>query len=89
MIPRLSPEQLLLIADEFCAAHGTRVRDFGALVAAAAVPGARISGIPVHDNVRAAADALATTVTALRPLSDRNEPFAAACRAVYLRLTSE
>lgn len=86
MIPRLTPEQLLLIADEFCAVHGTQVRDFAALVAAAAVPGARISGIPVHDNATAAADSLAAAVSALQPLSDLNELFAAACRAVYVRL---
>ncbi|MDO5669909.1 MAG: TetR family transcriptional regulator [Corynebacterium sp.] len=88
MIPRLSPEQLLLIADEFCTTHGTQVQDFGALVAAAAVPGARIAGIPVHDNSSAAADSLAAAVSALRPLTARNELFAAACRAVYVRLSA-
>ena len=40
MTQPLTPEQLLLIADEFCAAHRVQVRDFAALVAAASVPGA-------------------------------------------------
>ena len=83
MTPPLSPEQLLLIADEFCATHRVHIRDFGALVAAAAVPGARIAGIPVHEGTAAAGRALAAAVTGLEPLSGRNREFGEACREVY------
>ncbi|QGU03307.1 TetR family transcriptional regulator [Corynebacterium comes] len=87
MTPSLTPEQLLLIADEFCATHRVQIRDFGALVAAAAVPGARIDGIPVHATSHAAGEALARMVDRLEPLSDLNREFGAVCRAVYHRFT--
>lgn len=86
MIPSLTPEQLLLIADQFCDAHRVTVRDFGALVASAAVAGARIDGIPVHAHPAAAGDALADTIARLEPLSDFNREFGDVCRAVYQRL---
>ncbi|MDO5511496.1 TetR family transcriptional regulator [Corynebacterium sp.] len=86
MTPALTPEQLLLIADQFCATRRVQVRDFGALVAAAAVPGARISGIAVYPGPSAAGLALAEAVARLQPLTDANEEFGAVCREVYLRL---
>ncbi len=86
MIPTLTAEQMLLIADEFCDIHRVTVRDFGALVAAAAVAGARIDGIPVHDHPAAAGDALADTIRRLEPLSGFNREFGEMCRAVYRRL---
>ena len=46
----LSAEQMLLIADEVCAAHGVRVRDFAALAAAAAVSSASFHGVRVDDS---------------------------------------
>lgn len=87
MTPSLTPEQLLLIADEFCATHRVQIRNFSALVAAAAVPGARIDGIPVHADSNAAGEALARAVNRLEPLSDLNREFGAACRAIYHRFT--
>ncbi|WP_336884524.1 hypothetical protein [Corynebacterium pilosum] len=42
----LSPEQLLIIADAFCDKHNVQVTSFSALVAAAAVPGARFEASP-------------------------------------------
>lgn len=88
MTQPLTPEQLLLIADEFCAAHRVQVRDFAALVAAASVPGARIHGVAVHADPAAAGAALARAVARLEPLSGRNRDFAAACEAVYARLAT-
>lgn len=85
----LTPEQLLLIADEFCDAHRVSVRDFSALVAAAAVSGARIDAVPVHASPSSAADALARTIVALEPLSARNREFAAVCQEVYLRYAQQ
>lgn len=86
MIPALTPEQLLIIADEFCAAHLVTVRDFGALAGAAAVPGARINGIPVHAHPTAAGTALSDAVNRLEPLTGFNREFGEMCRAVYQRL---
>lgn len=80
----LTPEQLLIIADEFCAFHHVQVRDFSALVAAAAVPGARIDGIRVHSDVFTAAAALSTALVALKPLTGLHSQFAEVCRQVYL-----
>ena len=42
-----SGEQLLAVADEYCAFHSCHVRSFAALAASAAVPGARLHGVPV------------------------------------------
>lgn len=78
-------EQLLAVADEYCAFHGCQVRSFAALAACAAVPGARFHGVPVFDSVGAAAAALAETIRALQPLSGSNEGFADVAAEVYRR----
>ncbi|RSZ61924.1 TetR family transcriptional regulator [Corynebacterium hylobatis] len=88
MTPPLAAEQLLLIADQFCRTHQVQIRDFSGLVAAAAVPGARIDGVPVHGDPYAAGEALAVAVTRLEPLSKLNKEFGAACRDIYHRLAS-
>ena len=80
-----SPEQLLAIADEYCSFHGCQVRSFAALAACAAVPGARLHGVPVFDSVEAAAAALSEAVVALSPLSDSNEGFADVVAEVFRR----
>ena len=80
-----SPEQLLAVADEYCAFHGCHVRSFAALAASAAVPGARLHGVPVFDSVDAAAAALSEAVVALEPLSDSNEGFADVVAEVFRR----
>lgn len=85
----LTPEQLLLIADEFCAVHRVRVRNFAALAAAAAVPGARLHGVAVFDSTAAAGQALGETVVSLVPLSGKNEEFARVCGEVYRRFADE
>lgn len=82
----LSPEQLLLIADEFCNSHRVRVINFAALVAAAAVPGAKLEGIPIHADTSAAGEALEEAIIRLEPLSDRNKDFSHVCRQIYRRL---
>ena len=80
-----SPEQLLAIADEYCAFHGCHVRSFAALAACAAVPGARLHGVAVFDSGDAAAAALSEAVVALEPLSDSNEGFADIVAEVFRR----
>lgn len=84
----LSPEQVLLIADEVCAAHGERVRDFAALAAVAAVSNASFHGVRVDDSPTVMAQRVADTITALRPLSGRNEQFAAATRRILVHLNA-
>ncbi|STC69223.1 hypothetical protein [Corynebacterium pilosum] len=79
----LSPEQLLIIADAFCDKHNVQVTSFSALVAAAAVPGARFEGIAVFTEVTEAARALEEAICRLEPLDHANEDFAAYVRAVY------
>ena len=80
-----SGEQLLAVADEYCAFHGCHVRSFAALAACAAVPGARLHGVAVFDSVDAAAAALSDAVVALEPLSDSNEGFADIVAEVFRR----
>lgn len=85
----LSTEQLLSIADEFCTAYPARVRSFAAIAAAAAVPGARVHGIPVHDTPQSAAAALSDVIRKLEPLSAHNQEFSAVCATVYQRLAAD
>jgi hypothetical protein len=87
MTPPLTAEQLLLMADKFCETHRVQVRDFSALVAAAAVPGARIDGIPVHADAAAAGDALSSALKRLEPLNNLNREFGLVCQGIYQRLT--
>lgn len=87
----LSAEQLLIIADEFCSAPPglsapARVRDFAALAAAAAVPGARVHGVAVHGTTATAADALREAIVRLEPLTARNSEFADVAGEVYRKL---
>lgn len=80
-----SAEQLLAIADEYCSFHGCHVRSFGFLAACAAVPGAKVHGVPVFDSVSAAAAALSEAIVALEPLSAGNAGFAEVAGEVYHR----
>lgn len=81
----LTPEQLLAIADEFCAARHVQVRSFAAIAACAAVPGARIHGAPVCGSAQEGAFLLADAITSLTPLTSHNATFALLARDVYLR----
>lgn len=85
-IQPLSPEQLLSIADQWCAHTHTRVRDYSALVAAAAVINAHIHGVNLHPHPRAAAQAFSHTLKKLAPLESANEGFAELCARVLLEL---
>ncbi|WP_018298142.1 hypothetical protein [Corynebacterium lubricantis] len=85
----LTPEQLLIVADEFCAHTHVTVRDFSALAAIAAVPGARFHGIAVHTSVESAARHLEAAVRSLEPLSARNDEFALAAVQIYRRWAEE
>lgn len=81
----LSPEQLLIIADECCASWSTTVRSYSAICAAAAIPGARLEGLAVFDSPAAAAAALARGIERLEPLTDHNEAFADCAAEIYRR----
>lgn len=81
----LTPEQLLAIADEFAQTTSAQVQSFSALVACAAVPGAKVHGVPVFDSVEDAARALAGGIEKLQPLSHGNEAFAQVAAEVYRR----
>lgn len=81
----LSPEQLLIIADECCAAWGTTVRSYSAICAAAAIPGARLEGLPVFDSPAAAAAALSRGIERLEPLHGFNAEFATVAAEIYQR----
>ena len=81
----LTPEQLLIIADEACEKWSTTVRSFSAIYAAASIPGARIDGIPVFDSPTAAAAALARGIERLEPLTAFNKEFAIVAAEIYLR----
>ena len=84
----LSAEQMLLIADEVCAAHGEQVRDFAALAAAAAVSSASFHGVRVDDSPVVMAERVAATLTALKPLSGRNGQLAAVTRRILLHVNA-
>lgn len=81
----LSPEQLLSLADEFTLTTPTHIQSFSALVACAAVPGAKVHGVPVFDSAQDAARGLAETIAKLEPLSSDNERFGQLAEEVYRR----
>lgn len=73
----LSGEDALVAAEEVCAATGAAVRSLPALIAAAAVPGAHVAGIPVHRTEAGARAELMDAVARLEPLTGANDLFAA------------
>lgn len=81
----LTPEQLLIIADECCTQWGTTVRSYSAICAAAAITGAKLEGLPVFDSPAAAAAALTRGIERLEPLADFNTDFASVAGEIYLR----
>ncbi|MHA2787550.1 TetR family transcriptional regulator [Corynebacterium sp. S7] len=85
----LSSEQLLIVADEFCAHARVAVRDFSALAAIAAIPGASFHGIAVHASVEAAARSLEAAIRKLHPLTSRNDEFATATGEIYRRWAND
>lgn len=85
----LTPEQLLAIADEFCAARPADIRSFAAIAACAAIPGARIHGVPVCGSAQEGAFLLYDAILRLSPLTHLNETFAACARDIYLRWCDE
>ena len=71
-----TPEQVLILADEFCAEFGCEVRDYAALVSIAAVSNPKLHTVEVFPNPSAAARYLSRHVRTLSPLSGLNERFA-------------
>ena len=79
-----SLDELVTVADRVCARTGAVIIDYSALAAAAAVPGARINGVPVHSNPRAAAEAMAAVIETLAPLDTANKCLSVVAARVYL-----
>ena len=94
----LTPEQLLIIADEVCHQHHCSITNFSALCAASAVTTAAISGIDIHGGDLAAAISgidihggdlaaaereLARVILALKPLNKNNDVLAAVAVEVF------
>ena len=74
----LTPEQLLIIADEVCHQHHS------ALCAASAVTTAAISGIDIHGGDLAAVEhELARVILVLKPLNKNNDVLAAVAVEVF------
>ena len=80
----LTPEQLLIIADEVCHQHQCSITNFSALCAASAVTTAVISGIDIHGGDFAAAEhELARVILVLKPLNKNNDVLAAVAVEVF------
>lgn len=76
----LSFEQVVLVADEVCAATGASVRDYPGLAALAGATAPRLAGAPVHadgDAQARAVAALTRKVVPLTPTRSANEVLAA------------
>ncbi|MEZ2121980.1 MULTISPECIES: TetR family transcriptional regulator [unclassified Corynebacterium] len=84
----ITPEQLLIIADEVIAIHRVHVRDYALLAGAAAVTAAAYGGVRVHQDVRSAADALSEAIIRLAPLDDANDVLADAAAEVLRRVNA-
>lgn len=85
MVKNLRPEQLLIIADHFCAHYGVELHSFSDLAAAAAVPGARFDTVALYPSSESASAALATYLRRLSPLSALNDEFSVVAAEVYRR----
>ena len=80
----LTPEQLLIIADEVCHQHHCSITNFSALCAASAVTTAAISGIDIHGGDPAAVEhELARVILVLKPLNKNNDVLAAVAVEVF------
>ena len=82
----MTPEQLLLVAREFCAQHKVTVTNFGALVAAASLSTAKMEGIAIHGNRVQAARAMRDLLVAYSALNAHNDAFATVCARVYMEI---
>ena len=85
----MTPEQLVQLAQRFTRAHPARIRNFAALVAAAAASQAKVDGIPVHSTNSQRIAALRDTLVALKPLSAHNVEFAHYCARVLASLLAD
>lgn len=81
----MTPEQLLVVAREFCPRYRVSITDFAALAAASAAAHARIDGIEVHDGPQRAAAALEKVLRAVPALSGHNAEFGRLCKRIYLQ----
>ncbi|WJZ01327.1 hypothetical protein [Corynebacterium freiburgense] len=84
----LSPEQLLLIADQCCKQYRVDVIDFSAIFAAASITGGQFEGVPVHRHSSSARESLESAIVALTPLSAHNEEFAKIAGQVFARINT-
>lgn len=80
----MSPEQLYLLAQEFCARFRLRIINYSSLVAAAAASTARLEGIAIHGDEQQAAQAMAEVLEKVPALNAGNQTFAQYCARVYM-----
>ena len=80
----MSPEQLYLVAQEFCARFNFRIINYSTLVAAAAASTARLEGIAIHGDEQQAAQAMAEVLEKVPALNSGNHTFAQCCARVYM-----
>ena len=80
----LSADNMLAIADEVGKAHDGVVRDFAALAAVAALSTASFHGVRVFGSASAMAEKVSEMIRLLKPLSGRNETFAAVTQRILL-----
>ena len=80
----MSPEQLYLVAQEFCARFNLRIINHSALVAAAAASTARLEGIAIHGDEQQAAQAMAEVLEKVPALNAGNQTFAQYFSRVYI-----
>ena len=80
----MSPEQLYLVAQEFCARFNLRIINYSALVAAAAASTARLEGIAIHGDEQQEAQAMAEVLEKVPALNAGNQTFAQYCARVYM-----
>lgn len=69
----LSPEQVLLVAEEICTSTGAAITNYAALAPIAALSNPRLHGISLFATVSARDMALRTLITAYPPLDSHNE----------------
>ncbi|APT83748.1 hypothetical protein CAQU_00040 [Corynebacterium aquilae DSM 44791] len=79
----LSPEQVLLIADEVCEATGAQVVDFSGVAALAAATHAKIHGVDVWEGFTHPEAHLEHLAGRIAPLSRDNATFAAVLAATW------
>ncbi|MBZ8177287.1 hypothetical protein GP475_00040 [Corynebacterium poyangense] len=76
ILPTLSAEQVVDIAEEFCAASGAKITNYAALAGIAGMSNPRIFGVPVYITEAEQSRTLRRSILDLHPLDQGNKEFA-------------